>query len=208
MNDLLRRTLSISASLIIAGLSIGSAFGQAAKVDGSKPSFDDLLSPEFNGGKQKGFKPKNWLEIEVKVRVALSPEPKSKTCDRLTVKWYIAVKDPNKTGSMLLLTRDVEHVNIPLGEDVYCPIYLSPASIKRLTGSDRAGKSVVEAVGYEILIDGRAVASDTTKFKVGWWNTASPKISRSDAVPLLDKSQTAFRNMWWDRYAEVSKDRR
>ena len=109
---------------------------------------------------------------------------------------------------MLLLTKDVEHVNIPLREDVYCSVYLSPASIKRLTGSDRAGKSVVEAVGYEVLIDGRAVASDTTKFKVGWWNAASNKISRSDAVPLLDKSETPFSNMWWDRYAEVGKDRR
>ena len=208
MNVLLRRTLSISASAIIASLSIGSAFGQAAKVTGDKPSFDDLQSPEFSGGKQLPFKPKDWLAIEVKLKADLSPEPKSKTCDRLTVKWYIAVKDPEKSGSMLLLTKDVEHVNIPLGEDVYCSVYLSPASIKRLTGSDRAGKSVVEAVGYEVLIDGRAVASDTTKFKVGWWNAASNKISRSDAVPLLDKSETPFSNMWWDRYAEVGKGRR
>ena len=208
MNVLLRRTLSISASAIIASLSIGSAFGQAAKVTGDKPSFDDLQSPEFSGGKQLPFKPKDWLAIEVKLKADLSPEPKSKTCDRLTVKWYIAVKDPEKSGSMLLLTKDVEHVNIPLGEDVYCSVYLSPASIKRLTGSDRAGKSVVEAVGYEVLIDGRAVASDTTKFKVGWWNAASNKISRSDAVPLLDKSETPFSNMWWDRYGEVGKDRR
>ena len=208
MNVLLRRTLSISASAIIASLSIGSAFGQAAKVTGDKPSFDDLQSPEFSGGKQLPFKPKDWLAIEVKLKADLSPEPKSKTCDRLTVKWYIAVKDLEKSGSMLLLTKDVEHVNIPLGEDVYCSVYLSPASIKRLTGSDRAGKSVVEAVGYEVLIDGRAVASDTTKFKVGWWNAASNKISRSDAVPLLDKSETPFSNMWWDRYAEVGKDRR
>lgn len=208
MNVLLRRTLSISASAIIASLSIGSVFGQAAKVTADKPAFDDLQSPEFSGGKQLPFKPKDWLAIEVKLKADLSPEPKSKTCDRLTVKWYIAVKDPEKSGSMLLLTKDVEHVNIPLGEDVYCSVYLSPASIKRLTGSDRAGKSVVEAVGYEVLIDGRAVASDTTKFKVGWWNAASNKISRSDAVPLLDKSETPFSNMWWDRYAEVGKDRR
>jgi len=208
MNVLLRRTLSISVSAIIACLSIGSAFGQAVKVTGDKPSFDDLQSPEFSGGKQKGFKPKNWLEIEVKLKVDMKPEPKSKTCDRLTVKWFIAVKDPEKAGSMLLLTKDIEHVNIPIGEDVYCSVYLSPASIKRLTGSDRAGKSVVEAVGYEVLVNGVKVAEDTTKFKVGWWNAASNKISRSDAVPLLDKSKTPFSNMWWDRYAEVSQDRR
>lgn len=208
MNALLRKTLLLSASAIIAGLSIGSAHGQAAKVAADKPAFDDLQSPEFGGGKQKSFKPKDWLEIEVKLKVSLAPEPKSKTCDRILVKWYVAVKNPEKSGTMLLLTKDVEHVNIPLEEDIYCSVYVSPASLKRLTGSDRAGKNVVEAVGYEVLVNGEKVASDTTKFKVGWWNAASNKISRSDAVPLLNKSETPFRDMWWDRYAEVSEQRR
>ena len=120
------------------------------------------------------------------------------------MKWYVAVKNPEKPGTMLLLTKDVEHVNIPLEEDVYCSVYLSPASIKRLTGTDRGGKSAVEAVGYEILINGVKVAEDTTKCKTGWWNAASDKISRSDAVPLLNKSETPFANRWWDRYAEVA----
>lgn len=208
MNDLLRKTLSLSASAIIAAFSIGSAFGQAAKVVGEIPAFDDLPSPEFSGGKQKSFKPKDWLEIEAKLRVSLSPEPKSKTCDRLTIKWFVAVKSPDKPRVMLLLTKDVEHVNIPLEEDIYCSIYLSPASIKRLTGSDRGGKGAVEAVGYEVLIDGKSVASETSKFKKGWWSTASDKISRSDAVPLLNKLETPFSTMWWDRYAEVSEERR
>jgi hypothetical protein len=203
MNALLRHSLSVLSFAVFTSFSIGSASGQAAKVTSDKPSFDDLQSPEFSGGKQKGFKPKDWLEIETKVKVQLSPEPRSKTLDRLTVKWFVAVKNPERSGGMLLLTRDIEHVNVPLNEDVYCSVYLSPASIKRLTGSDRAGKGSVEAVGYEILINGVKVAEETTKFKVGWWNVASDKISRSDAVPLLSKPFTPFSNMWWDRYAEV-----
>ncbi|MCU0748194.1 MAG: hypothetical protein MUF13_01470 [Akkermansiaceae bacterium] len=205
MNVLLKKSLSFTASAIIAGLSIGSALGQAAKVVGEKPAFDDLPSPEFSGGKQKAFKPKDWLEIETKLRISLAPEPKSKTCEKLTVKWYIAVKNPEKNGSMLLLTKDIEHVNVPLEEDIFCSVYLSPASIKRLTGSDKGGKNAVAAVGYEVLINGEKVASETDKFKVGWWNAASDKISRSDSVPLLNKFQTPFSNMWWDRYAEVNE---
>lgn len=208
MNVLLRKTLSLSACAIIAGLSIGSAHGQAAKVTAASPEFDTIPSPEFSGGKQKSFKPKDWLEIEAKLNVALAPEPKSKTCERLTVKWYVAVKNPEKPRTMLLLTKDVEHVNVPLGEDIYFSVYLSPASLKRLTGSDRGGKGAVEAVGFEVLVDGRSVASETTKFKAGWWNAASDKISRSDTVPLLNKAETPFSNMWWDRYAEVSEQRR
>lgn len=211
MNDLLRKSLSLAASALVAGLSMGSAAGQAAKVVSEKPQFDDLPSPEFSGGKQKSFKPKDWLEIETKLRISLSPEPKSKTCEKLTVKWYIAVKNPEKSGTFLLLTKDIDHVNAPLEEDIYCSVYLSPASIKRLTGSDKGGKSAVEYVGYEVLINGEKVAAETNKGSAGtggktaWWNVSSPSISRSDTVPLLNKSETPFANMWWDRYAEVSE---
>lgn len=190
--------------MLVAGLSLGSASGQAAKVLGEKPSFDDLPSPEFSGGKQKAFKPKDWLEIETKLKISLSPEPPSKTCEKLTVKWYIAVKNPEKSGTFLLLTKDIDHVNAPLDEEIYCSVYLSPASIKRLTGSDKGGKNAVEYVGYEVLINGEKVASETSKGKVGWWTSASDKISRSDTVPLLNKSETPFSTMWWDRYAEVA----
>lgn len=207
MNVLLRKTLSLTASAIIASLLTGSVFGQAAKVVGEKPAFDNLQSPEFGGGKQKSFKPKDWLEVEVKLKVSLAPEPKSKTCDRLTVKWYLAVKNPEKAGTMLLLTKEVEHVNVPLEEDIYCSIYLSPASLKRL-GFDRGGKSAVEYVGYEVIVNGKTEASETSKGKPGWWNAASKKISASDSVPLLNKTETPFASMWWDRYAEVSEARR
>jgi hypothetical protein len=203
MNELLRHSLCIAIIAVVTSLASGSAAAQAAKVVAEKPAFDDLPSPEFSGGKQKAFKPKEWLEIETKLKVSMSPEPKSRTCDKLTVKWYIAVKNSERSGTMLLLTRDVEHVNVPLEEEVFSSVYLSPASIKRLTGADRAGKSAVEAVGYEILINGVKVAEDTTKFRPGWWNAASDKISRSTAVPLLSKLETPFSNMWWDRYAEV-----
>jgi len=208
MNTLLRKSFAITASAFIAALSIGSASGQAAKVLADKPAFDDIPSPEFGGTKNKSFKPKDWLEIEAKLQISLSPEPPTKTCDKITVKWYIAVKNPEKSGTFLLLTKDIDHVNVPVSEDVYCSVYLSPSSIKRLTGFDRAGKSSVEYVGYEVLINGEKVAQETSKGKVGWWSAASDKISRSDKVQLLNKTETPFSPMWWDRYAEVSVERR
>ena len=65
--------------------------------------------------------------------------------------------------------------------------------------------------GKELLINGEKVAAETNKGSAGtggktaWWNVSSPSISRSDTVPLLNKSETPFANMWWDRYAEVSE---
>ena len=208
MNFLPRISATIAATAFIAAASMGSAFGQAAKVIGEKPAFDDLPSPEFSGGKQKSFKPGDWLELEAKLKISLSPEPPSKTCDKVTIKWYVAVKNPDKPGTFLLLTKDVDHVNVPVEQEVYGSVYLSPASIKRLTGSDKGGKGAVEFVGYEVLVNGEKKVDETNKGKPGWWNTASDKISRTDTVPLLTKPETPFSNMWWDRYAEVSPERR
>ena len=199
-----QKPLVIVASAIFAGLLMGNASAEN-KVKGDKPMFDDLESPQFSGGKQKGFRPKTWLEIEAKLKVDMKPEPKTKTCDKLTVKWYVAVKNAEKPGTMLMFTKDVEYVNVPLGEDMWFSVYLSPSSIKRLTGMDRAAKSNVEGVGYEVFINGEKLAEETTNWKIGWWNAASEKISRSDVVPLLIKPQTPFAAMWWDRYAEVNE---
>ncbi|MEO5713844.1 MAG: Amuc_1102 family pilus-like protein [Luteolibacter sp.] len=209
MNIFPRFSVSLAASAILAMVSMTSANGQAAKVVGEKPAFDDLPSPEFSGGKQKSFKPKDWLEIEAKLKISLAPEPPSKTCEKVTVKWYVAVKNPDKPGTFLLLTKEVNHVNVPLDDDqIFFSIYLSPASVKRLTGSDKGGKQAVEFVGYEVLVNGEKKAEETNKGKPGWWNAASDKISRSESVPLLTKAETPFANMWWDRYAEVSAERR
>lgn len=197
----------LALTVFCAALTTGSIFAQASKVEAGAPAFDDLPSPEFGSGKQKSFKPKSWLEVEIPVKVQLAPEPKSQTCDRVTVKFYIAVKNPEKRGSMWLLTKDVEYVNVPLNEEVFCSVYLSPASVKRISGTDRGGKGAVEAVGYEVLINGEKKAQDTTKFKVGWWNAGTDKMSRTDSVPLLSKPETPFASMWWDRYAEAKPPR-
>ena len=204
----LRKTFSFAAVAALVAISAGSAFGQASKVVGEAPAFEDLPSPQFSSGKDKSFKPKDWLEIEAKLQVALSPEPPSKTCDKITVKWYVAVKNPDKAGTYFLLTKEIEHVNVPLNEDIYCSVYLSPASLRRLTGTDKGGKNAVELVGYEVMVGGEKKFEETNKKEVGWWATSSDKISRSDSVPLLNKAETPFSNMWWDRYAEVGVERK
>jgi len=208
MKTLLRFTSLFALPTIALILSVVPALGQASKVEGQKPTFDDIESPQFSGGKQKAFKPGDWLEIEVELQVSLAPEPASKTCDKITIKWFVAVKNPDKQGTFLLLTKDIDHVNVPTDEKIICSVYLSPASIKRLTGSPKGGKRAVEYVGYEVLVNGEKKAEGTNNGKVGWWNTGSNKISRSEAVPLLSKAKTPFADMWWDRYAELGEENR
>ncbi len=201
------KALTVAAMTALAALCTPTASAQAVKVDAQKPSFDDLQSPTLNLGKNKSFTPKDWLEVETQIQVAMAPTPKNKTLDRLTIRWYVAVQNPEKKPKFLKFTRTVEYVNIPVGEKIFCSVYLSPSSIRRLTGSDRAGKRNVEAVGFEVLVDGQEVASESSKGKK-WW--ADPKFADSfadsDAVPLLRKSETPFAMAWWDRYAQEQTD--
>lgn len=191
------------ALLLVAGLTTGSAVAQAFKVTADEPVFDELQSPEFGG--KKAFKPKEWLEIEARVMVQQSPKPASATCDRIKVTWYVAVQNPEKARTFLLFTEAIEYVNIPLDEEVYCSVYLSPASVRRILGAARNPSKAVEVVGYEVEVNGNILASVSSnrKFKPGWWNTASPSLIKSNVVPLLNKTETPFAHMWWDRYAEV-----
>jgi hypothetical protein len=185
------------------------ANAQAYKVKASEPKFEELKSPEFNATSvRKSFKANEWLEVEAPFEVKMAPEPPSKTAERVLVKWYVAVEHPDRKGAYLLLTKDITHVNVPLNQEIFSSVYLSPGSVMRLTGGDRASKSIVYLVGYEVLINGEKVGEATSGSKVGWWNVASKNISRSDTVPLLSKDETAFAHMWWDRYAEILQEKR
>ncbi|MFK7911960.1 MAG: Amuc_1102 family pilus-like protein [Akkermansiaceae bacterium] len=185
-----------------------SAMAQRYKVEADKPDFDDLQSPEVGGNTgRKNFKPSDWLEAEVKFKVVASSD-KVKFVDRVTVKWYVAAKNPDGNG-YVLLEKEINHVNVPVGEDIYSSVYLSPTAVKRISGGDRAGKSILSHVGGQILINGSAPEGKTgyftSKGKPGWWT--SGKLSRYDKIPLRNKNETPFKFLWWDRYAEIEERR-
>jgi len=185
------------------------ANAQAYKVKASEPKFEGIESPVFGAtAVRKSFDAKEWLEIEASFEVEMAPEPPSKTADQILVKWYVAVEHPDVRGGYLLLTKDVTHVNVPLSEEIFSSVYLSPSSVRRITGSDRAGKRTITFVGFEVLINGQKVAEEAFGSKAGWWNIPSQKLSRSEIVPLLNKNETPFAHMWWDRYAEILPERR
>jgi hypothetical protein len=177
------------------------------KAEVSNLTFDDIPSPEFQGVKNKSFKPKDWLEIEASMKIPATNADQKRAgyLNQVTVKWYIAVKNPDGKG-VIKLTKTINHINVAVDEEVYSSVYLSPANIKRLTGRDKAGKSALEAAGLEVLVDGVKVGEAAVKQKEGWWNAGSLS-DQSDKFPLLNKDETPFAAAWWDRYAEIQKER-
>lgn len=199
MNAPIRKSMLLAAAAALLPL-FPVAASAATKVEVEKPKVDNIPSPSFAGVKGENWTPKDWLKIEARLRVAMIPAPKSKTCDSLTVKWYVAVENPDKASYYLKLVKEVQHVNIPLDSDVWTCVFISPASIRRLTGSDRASKNSVKFVGIEVVSEGEPATAAIGKDK--WWAMPSEKIAESSTVPLLSKAETPFAAMWWDRYIE------
>ena len=194
--------------LMVAGLAFFTASVQAqdVRVDVEKPEFDDLPSPEFGGNTgEKNWKPKDWLEAEVKLKVEVARNSKKAYVDRLVVKWYVAVKDPENKG-ISLLEKEITYINIPVDEEIYASVYLSPGAIMRITGGERAGKSNIEAIAGEVTVNGAKVGEFNSMGSKKWWTAAS--VSRNDSIPLLAKSETPFKFLWTDRYLEEQPPRR
>jgi hypothetical protein len=194
--------------LVVLPMSYASA---QFKVDIEKPEIVEITSPDLGGNSaKKSFKPKDWMEMEVKIKIEAADKDKL-FADKVTVKWYVAAKNPGKgSKGYILLEKEVTHVNVPIGEDVYVSVYLSPNSIKRLTGTDRISKTDINDVGGEILVEGQKPAKPNNGYfsmdkKVGWWTSGS--ISRYDKIPLLNKDETPFKILWYSRYAELEEER-
>jgi hypothetical protein len=204
----------INHKLLLATLMLGVVstatplMAQMGKVTVDKPAFENLPSPQFSVGVNKKFKPKDWLEVEVKFSIEMPSSYKQEFIDSVTVKWYVAIDDPAGSRKVVFMEKEVKHVNVPVNEPIYSSVYLSPAAVKRISGKDRASKRVVKSVGGEILVNGQAAHKNSgffsSKGEPKWWQ----KLSRYDKIPLLNKNETPFRFLWWDRYAEIAEDRR
>ncbi len=206
----INRLKSLLSALLILVLPASFAMAQY-KVEAEKPEIVKVLSPDLGGlSAKKDFKPKDWMEIEVKfkVEVPAADKKKIKFLDKVTVKWYIAVKNPEGKG-FILLEKEVNHVNVPVGQDIYASVYLSPNSVMRLTGDDRINKSDIEEAGGEILVNGQQPVKNSGFFSKDtqgkWWS--SGKLARYDKIPLLNKDETPFKILWYSRYAEIEAKR-
>lgn len=185
------------------------------KIDIDKPQFEDIETPDLVGANQtKRDNPKDWLEMEVKFEIkAMKPLPRDETLNELMVKWVVVAEDPTRKGKYIRLTREIKHVNIPVGEELYSSCYISPSGVRRLSGGgERASKNIIFGVGGEFYVGGELVgffASEKATVKIGgvkkpfWY---SSDLAESDSVQIYKKSDTPFQWFWYDRYAELETE--
>jgi hypothetical protein len=181
-------------SLIAAlGLSLP-VFGQApfqpadlkvGKVEVSAPS-----TPEYQitGGQAKRYKLGKWIEMEI------SYETK-KPVDELTFKYTVEVEGK-------LLDGEVTYAAIGEGREHYAVMYISPKAIDALTGGKALTAAGINNVWVDVMKSGQKMAQPVSL--KGGPIPNKPHLSGL----VLNKDETPFAPLYYDRYEAIKKTSR
>lgn len=189
-NKLLFLLFVLSFAFIVRN---ASAQGRNKDYEVKKVTVSFISTPEFQyTGDQRRFENiGKWMEIETAFEAV--PE----FTEELTFRYYVQI---NK----LLFVGEVTHVNIPKGRSLYSVMYISPRSIARIMDGATLSPNAIERVSVEITKQGQLLAFGPWKNeKAGWWNTMPQKTGF-----LLNKSETPFAPLYWDRYEAIKPSAR
>ena len=176
--------------LAVLGLSVPS-FGQApfqpadlkvGKVEVSAPN-----TPEFQitGGQTKRYKLGKWIEMEVSYDT-------KKPVDELTFKYTVEIEGK-------LLDGEVTYAAIGEGKDHYAVMYISPKAIDALTGGKPLTPASINNVWVDVLKSGQKMAQPTSMKSGPIPN--KPHVSGY----VLNKDETPFAPLYYDRYEAIKK---
>lgn len=203
---------SLLATLAVAAsFGVSTAQAQDAKaeklVDLKEPTIQAQSTPDIKAAyvKDKRWKPKEWLEFEIPF-IAAAPRSGGAnltTYDLLTFKYYLFLDNPDKKKQRIL-TAEVNHVNVPIGEGLASVVYLSPSAVYRLTGNARVNAGAVTLWGVEVTREGKTVGF-LSKDGKKWWE--SPSAPTTEPAVLKNKMETPFAPLWGDYHAEVQSQK-
>lgn len=183
-------SLSLSAFLAFALVASAQAPIGPGSVKLGKVQPSVVKTPEYNitSGPTKRSKLGDWLEVEVEY------ETKPEDIDELTFKFTVFVEKK-------LLEGEVTYVNIPKGRDRFAVIYVAPRTLEKLTGGKPLTPASIENVWVEVSKQGLVI--DKGSFKPG----AIPNAARVPNL-ILNKDETPFAPLFYDRYEAIKKTSR
>lgn len=174
-------------------LPFGGVFAQSGDYTINKVTASMIPTPDinFSGANRRTPKSASWLEVEVDFN------SNADFTDELTFKYYIVV---NAKAGRVLLTGDVTHVTILRGRGLMSVAYVPPKPLMKLLEKEKPSDSDIYDVGVVMVKGGETVAIKSMKAPgaEAWWEQASSEQTISGLV--LNKDQTPFAALYWDRY--------
>lgn len=148
-----------------------------------------ITTPQFtyNGAQQYQANQRDrWLEVEAEF--AAGPE----FTDELTFKYFIMFNGK-------LLTGEVTHVNVAAGRENRSVMYVSPRTLARFMGNRPVSPANLQNIAVQILQQGAVKSELSLERGQPNWFAALPQV----AGFVLNKNETPFAPLYWDRYEQI-----
>ncbi len=175
--------LTVFALLTLGAIAQAPITQQNLKISKIQPAV--LSTPEFSVNiPNKRAEALKWLEIEVEFDI-----DKVELVDELTFKYMVLLNGKLYTG-------EVTHVNIPKGNNRYSVMYMSPRSLDRATGGKQLNQGMIENIWVVVEKQGQKLGEKALQPK------PVPNLQQVPGM-LVQKSETPYQVLWWDRYEAV-----
>jgi len=189
--------------IAVFALASGVQAQEEVKVSKVKINVDVQKTPRITGtgAKEKRDTQKQWFEIEVEFDVDVKKgDPKVEFLDELEFRYFVAMQ-PRGAKTPIAYTATVNHIDIPNDGTSVSVVYMAPTTIAKLLGKNTAPNKNMLQIAVEIYHGGKLVGGDaTSKASTRWWNDL-PAVDGK----VLNKTQTPFANLWFDRYVGVKQ---
>ncbi len=132
-----------------------------------------------------------WLEVEVEFSAV--PE----FTDELTFKYFILLNGK-------LLTGEVTHTNVAAGRDNRSVMYVSPKTIARLMAGKQMNATSIQNIAVQVVQQGAMKSELSLERAAPQWFASMPQV----AGFVLNKNETPFAPLYWDRYEQIKASAR
>jgi len=179
---------------------------QTVRVSVDNINFDTQQTPAFSfrGPRDKRVRERDWLEVEVEMKVEKAPNPNDPLpmVGELEVRYFVLFGATNPaTNQRYMATGTVNHVNVRTGDTVRSVAFIPPDAMFRFSGGkDNYSRRDVEAVAIEVMHGGQLVGGDATaQRQAAWWRGTYPET----AGFVRAKPDTPFAPLWYDYHLDV-----
>jgi hypothetical protein len=187
------KNLRILAPLAVALAFCASAHAQMGnptgklKVDNVAVEMVKTPKYSFSDTKDKRSTPGDWVEIEVEFSAA-------EDLPEATVRVHVAFKQ--LMGAKKYFTGEATYINILKGKGKFAVLYMPPSALKAIDGGRVPAPGDIAEVGVELLDKGAVSHQFNAKGeRTAWWQSFQPIQGQ-----VLNKNQTPFAPLFWDRY--------
>jgi hypothetical protein len=186
--------MKISAFIVAAALLPGfaplaDAQGTAGGFQISKITQKLITNPQYsyNGAEQYQANQRDfWLEVETEFTATAD------FSDDITFKYFILVGGK-------VLTGEVIHTNIPAGRGLRSVMYVSPKVLARFNGNRPISPTSVQNIAVQIVQQGAVKDEASLTRGAAQWYATLPQVPGF----LLNKNDTPFAPLYWDRYEQI-----